>query len=212
MANAKRPYRRKNPDQGNMTLDAIISRKEFEARRDARERLQAEAFAAQQDEKRRSGNIEFPRSHEGDILAHCWMGTVHNPCKWLANVANEMGFTPRKNPWTMSPAEQQKAIANVVCPQKIWDKYGVAVNFEQDPQTLFTSCVVVLCSTNLLNFWTVKYQHFHGAHFVAAKGSVASLNQHLANGSRGRVVITPVLYQGLPLIDNLSLIKPVDED
>lgn len=206
MAVAKGKGRRKAKQSADsmMTIDAAIAHEEYLERRKAREeRMWLGDHHSPDSPQPSPGKIVFPRSHEGDILAHAWVGTIHNPCKWLASYAEEKGFTPRKNPWTMSPAEQQAAVARIVCPKKMWGEYGAAVNFEQDPQTLYTSCVVILYSSNLLNFWTVKYQHFHGAHFYAAQGSVDDLRHKLATGEKGRQVIIPAIEVGLPIGDNL---------
>ena len=177
-----------------MTLDGVASHNDFLERRKERERRPSP----------KRYRFNWPKSHEGDILAHTWVGTIHNPCKWLANNAEQEGFNPRKTPWTMSPAEQQANIAKVLCPPSQWGEYGCAVNFEQDPYTLYTSCVVALYSTNLLNFWTVKYQYFRGAHYYALEKSVDELHQKLITGEAGRNVILPPLYVGLPLGDNLE--------
>jgi len=183
---------RKNRPVETASLDTIIAHNEYLERKAARNaKKPGEGY-----------KFVWPRSHEGDILAHTWVGTIHNPCKWLANYAAEKGFTPHKNPWTMNPYEQQRAVTRVVCPQKLWATHGCGVNFEQDPNTLYTSCVVVLYSTNLLNFWTVKYQHFYGGHFYAAQGTVDDLHRKLATGEAGRNVILPAMYCGLPIGDN----------
>lgn len=184
--------RKKRPVE--MTLDVAYAHNEYLERKKRRD---------EPAKPQRSGKkIVFPRSHEGDILAYAWIGFISNPSKWLADYAEQTNYTPQRNPWTMSPAEQQRAIARVLCPRSRWGELGCGVNFEQDPRTLYTSCVVVLYSANLLNWWTVKYQYFRGAHFVAAQGSVDDLHRTLATGKTGKNVILPVLYYGLPIGDN----------
>lgn len=193
---ARRGRPRKKQPNGMAPIDSVIAHNEYIERKTARNAPKPKA----------EYKFEWPRSYANDILAHTWVGTIHNPCKWLANYAEEKGFTPHQNPWTMSPYEQQRAVMRVVCPKSLWDSYGCGVNFEQDPVTMFTSCVIVLYSTNLLNFWTVKYQHFHGGHFYAAQGSVDDLHRKLATGEAGRNVILPVMYCGLPIGDNLEFL------
>lgn len=185
-----RPRKAKAPAE--MTIDAMVSHNEY------LERKAKKAKAT----KGSGYKIEYPKDYDGNLLAHTWVATIHNPCKWLAEFVELKGFTPKKNPWAMSPAEQQQAIARTLCLGNSLDQFGCAVSYQQDPKTLFTSCITVLYTTGLLNWWTVKLQYFRGAHFVPANGTVDDLHRYLATGDAGRNVILPVFYYGLPIGDN----------
>ena len=146
----------------------------------------------------------FPRDYSGDILANTWVGFIHNPQKWLTDCAEIEGFTPKRNPYLMSPREQQEAVANTICRNREAWRSGVAVNFEYGGER-DTLCFVAFHSAWLKSWTTMKYQHFHNAHFEVALGTLEELYWRLENGAQGRTVITPIFYKGIAVRDNTEI-------
>ena len=105
----------------------------------------------------------------------------------------------------MAPREQQKAVADTVCRNGEAWRSGVVVNFECGGER-DTLCCVAFYSQWLKSWTTMKYQHFHNAHFEAALGSIEEIYRRLEGGDRGRTVIAPLFYKGLPIRDNSEIL------
>lgn len=150
-------------------------------------------------------DFPFPTDSEGYTLAKAWFVSIRHPITWLERVVETRGFTPRTQPALMSPEEIRQGIANVLCPPSAWETTGVAVNCErrQDGSVL---CHAVLYFKDMVN-WEWVRQYCYETHISQARSSSWKMLAFLERGGKGTEVILPPLCQGLPVGDNVAIIK-----
>lgn len=144
----------------------------------------------------------------GDETFTTWVVTLMSPVEWLRNVVWEWGFTPQQDPLTMSPSDIQRAIANVLCPPRLFSQRGVAVSYRRSTRWqdgLNDSCLVVLYllrPVTLEEFSSEGILATRGVEIEPAYGSLEGIRRMLETGGRGGQIVGRLHHQGLPLRAN----------